>query len=379
MKLTTIYYTLKNALFEPGSTIPLCLFRIAYGLVLLEYCVLMTPELLTCFSDTNGILRLQTLQHIFGIPVINLLSLLPPGDGWLIAFFAVFVCACLCVTVGLFTRVSIVIVYLGLVSFLHRNIYVHHSGDHLLCLAAFYMMFAPLGAELSLDRLWFGRHKPGAKPGKYSLWALKAFQLQFAIIYFQTSWAKIASPIWWDGTAMYYVLRQVEFIRFPLPIIDSNLILLKALTWSAVLIELCAWIFIWFKETRYLVLASLLALHLGIDYAMNIPIFEHIMIASLVIFIPAADAEKLVLMLDKGRRKLSHLFPLSAYRHVPQSHSSIRPSVSQASISTFREAEQSAFPFTNEVMDMLANQHAHIIAQANQQDDNGNIHANQRG
>jgi hypothetical protein len=293
MKLTTLYAALKKALFEPDSPTPLCLFRIVYGLVLLEYCFLMAPELLTCFSDSNGILRVATLPHVYSVPVINLVAWLPPTDSWLIGFFAIFTCACLCVTLGLFSRVSIVIVYLGLVSFLHRNIYVHHSGDHLLVLAAFYMMFAPLGAELSLDRLLFGRDKRGTQPANCSLWAVKAYQLQFAIIYFQTSWAKLASPMWWDGTAMYYVLRDVEFMRFPLPMID-NLAVLQFLTWSAVSIEMCAWIFIWFKETRYVVLASLLALHLGIDYAMNIPIFEHIMIASLVIFIPAADAQKFV-------------------------------------------------------------------------------------
>ena len=148
MKLATLGKNFASGLFEPGSPMPLCLFRIAFGLVLLEYCVLLAPELVAYFSDTNGILRLKTLQHVFDIPVINLVAALPPGDSWLIAFFAVFTLACLCVTLGLFSRVSIILVYLGLVSFLHRNIYVHHGGEHLLTIAAFWMMFAPIDAAL---------------------------------------------------------------------------------------------------------------------------------------------------------------------------------------------------------------------------------------
>jgi hypothetical protein len=300
MSLLNLYSQLKTFLFAKGSPLPVCLFRIFYGLALLEYCLLMAPELLTCMSDTNGILRIQTLKHIFGIPVINLLTALPPGDNWIIAFFSIFVIACICLTLGLFSRVSIFLVYLGLVSLQHRNIYVHHSGDHLFLLAAFYLLFAPIDATLSLDRIrriWFPKKTdlpkliPDAAEPR-SLWAVKAYKVQFALIYWQTSWAKIAALTWWDGTAMYYVFRHAEFARFFVPIVPENMFLMKVFTWSAMLIEFCAWIFIWFKETRYYVLLSLIALHLGIDYAMNIPLFEQIMLVSLINFIPAEDLSK---------------------------------------------------------------------------------------
>jgi hypothetical protein len=294
MKLSDLYERASSSLFKPASPVPLCLFRIAFGLVLLEYCLLLGPNLVTFFSNSNGILRLKTLNQLFAIPVIDLIALLPPGDGWLMAFFAVFVVACLFVTLGLFSRASMVVVYLGLVSFLHRNIYVHHGGEHLMVLAAFWMMFAPIGAALSLDSL-LSHKKAGFDSQKTcNLWALKAYQFQFALIYWQASWSKLASPSWWDGTAMYYVFRHLEFARFPVPFVPENMLLLKLATWGSIFAEFIGWTLIWFKETRYAVLLVLLALHVGIEYAMNIPIFEHIMIASLVIFIPEEDAEKFV-------------------------------------------------------------------------------------
>ncbi len=294
MSIIELISKIKQFWLEPQSPLPLCLFRICFGFVLLEYCFLMAPELVTCFSDSNGILRVATLKNIFAVPVINLLATLPPGDGWLIAFFLVFILSCVCFTIGFCSRTASILVYLGLISFLHRNIYVHHSGDHLMVLAAFYMMFAPLGAALSVDRylkvhVW--KTLPDGPPEPVSLWAMQAYQLQFALIYWQTSWAKLAGSTWWDGTALYYVFRHTEFSRFTVPVVPQNLFLMKLFTWSALFIEFAGWTLIWFNETRYFVLLALLALHLGIDYAMNIPIFEHIMIASLVIFIPARDIE----------------------------------------------------------------------------------------
>jgi hypothetical protein len=303
MKLATLYEKASQSLFEPGSPTTAGIFRIAFGLVTLEYCLLLAPQVVTYFSDTNGILSLKTLNHIFGIPVIDLITLLPPGDGWLITFFVVFVLACLCLTVGLFSRVASIIVYVGLVTFLHRNIYVHHGGNHLMCLAAFWLIFMPIDSALSLDRLWFKKGQPFWEPQKCSLWGLKAYQFQFALIYWQAFLSKLAAASWWDGTAMYYVMRHQEFSRFPVPFIAQNLILLKLATWGSIFAESLGWTLIWFAETRYLVLAILLVFHLGIEYSMNIPIFEHIMIVSLICFIPGEDADKFIACMRKRSGK----------------------------------------------------------------------------
>ncbi len=45
---------------------------------------------------------------------------------------------------------------------------------------------------------------------------------------------------------------------------------------------------------RYYVLAAGLALHLGIDYAMNIPMFEYITMAGYLVFVDSKDTERAV-------------------------------------------------------------------------------------
>jgi hypothetical protein len=293
--------------FAPQSPIPVCLFRIALGLVLLEWCWLTAPELLTCYSD-NGILRIKTLQNVTAFPVLDLITILPPGDSWVIAFFGVFVIASLFLTFGLFTRLSTIIVYLCLVSFDHRNIMVNHAGVKLMCLAAFYLMFAPADAALSLDRIrriWSRRIAPPRTAQAIVLWSMRAFQCQWVLLYLHSFWSKLASPVWWDGTALYYVMRTPEFSRFPVPLLADNMLLCNIATWGTLLIEGAAWTFIYFKETRYLVLGSVFLLHLGIEYALNIPMFEHIMFVSLIVFIYPEDLTRLM---DRTKIKIADWF-----------------------------------------------------------------------
>ena len=53
---------------------------------------------------------------------------------------------------GQWTRLAAVVVFVGIVSLERRNPFVFNSGDGLLKVIAFYMMLAPSGASLSLDR-----------------------------------------------------------------------------------------------------------------------------------------------------------------------------------------------------------------------------------
>jgi hypothetical protein len=115
------------------------------------------------------------------------------------------------------------------------------------------------------------------------------YRFFIALIYFQAFWSKLEDKTWLDGSAIYYVLRQQEFLRFPVTWIANNLWLCQTLTWGTLIIECSMWSLIWFRDTRYFVLAGALLLHLGIEYTMNLPVFESLMIASLVVFIPSED------------------------------------------------------------------------------------------
>ena len=116
-------------------------------------------------------------------------------------------------------------------------------------------------------------------------------QIQTAVVYFATFYWKTLGRTWLNGTAVYYVLHLVEDRHFPLPAID-NLFVLTLLTWGTLAIEFSMGTLVWFRELRYPVLLAALCLHMGIEYALNIPLFEWISIAPYVTFIYPEDLSR---------------------------------------------------------------------------------------
>jgi tetratricopeptide (TPR) repeat protein len=275
--------------FQPTSPSPVCAFRIIYGLLVLATAALLAPDLLNWFGP-HGITSISAAKLWEGGPRFSLLFLLPNTNSSVIALFSLLIIAALCLTLGFRTRLSAAVLFVCLVSFDHRNPIILNSGDTLLRLFALLLAFSPAGYDFSIDR-WLAQRRakaplavPDAAP-----WVQRLMQLQLAAVYFQAFWSKIAGDTWSDGTALYYTSRLLDFQRLPIPFVFDNLWTIKLLTWSSLGIECALWTLIWWKPFRYYVLVAGVLLHLGIDWSMNLPIFEYLMIASYLLFIDPKD------------------------------------------------------------------------------------------
>ncbi len=293
---------------------PLALFRILFGLVLIGLAILIAPDLMTWYGS-QGVLSLATSKLVVFPWAINLLALFPDNDLYLSCFFTVFVIAACCLTLGLFSRTSAIIVFLGLASFHHRDSLNINSGDVLLKLNAFYLMFSHCGEALSLDRIrkiWFASVPEIGPARPRRPWAQRLLQLQFAAVYCHAFWCKTLGITWRKRFGNLYRLQGTEFVRFPADLIRDNLWFCRLLTWGTLVIEFSGWTLIWIKKTRYYVLLGLLSLHLGIEYTMNLPIFQWAMISCLVLFV---DADDLSLLMGKIQAKLAKSYgtPVPVY------------------------------------------------------------------
>lgn len=298
MSIRDLWTYWENFWFSSESALGISIFRILYGLIMLEYCLLLYPDLLNWFG-THGICSLQSSQEVMkvlGPAGLNIFNWMPSGNTSITVMFWLLATASLCLTLGLFTRASAICVYLGLAAFQQQNSLIINGGDILLKMTAFYLMFAPAGYYLSLDRLLENRKRLTGEQsvqGDPSGWPQRLYRFLIALIYFQSFWSKLEDKTWLDGSAIHYVLRQQEFLRFPVAWVADNLWICQSLTWGTLVVEGAMWSLVWFKETRYYVLVSALMLHLGIEYTMNLPIFESLMIASLVVFVPAEDLKSI--------------------------------------------------------------------------------------
>ncbi len=277
--------------FQPISSIPLGMFRLVFGLLVLSYGLLLLPERFVWFGN-RGVLPLTDSNAYNGIGAwVQHLDLLAfrGADHWLSAFFAVFLVAALCLTLGFWTRTSAVIVYLCINTLHSRNAVIHHSGDTVMLVMSAYLVFSSAGAACSLDRLWrIFKGRENDEPPRIVPWAQRLMQLQVAIVYLGASLSKVGGEKWVNGTAAYYPLHLPESARFPTP--GSELLwVINLVTWGTIAVELGLATLIWVPRLRLYVLLGGVLLHLGIEYSLNIPLFSFIMIASYMTFLTAAD------------------------------------------------------------------------------------------
>jgi len=221
---------------------------------------------------------------------LNLFAILPQDDRWLNALFWVAIGSAVLLTVGLFTRINAVLVFVCLASIQQRNLYINHGGDTFLRLAGFFLMFAPAGAALSLDhriRMWRGKDSSVIRP--CSPWAQRMIQIQLSLVYLVTFLVKIKGDPWLHGTALFYIYQLDELRRFPVPTWLLRPTVLRLETWLALGLEFCLGVLIWVRRLRYPILGMGVGLHLWLDYSLNIPLFQWDILSAYVLFIDPAD------------------------------------------------------------------------------------------
>lgn len=275
--------------FEKQSPLPIALFRIAYGVLVIATLLLLRPDWLTWYG-THAWISLPTMQTIEPGRRLDLFTIIPQSDGWINAFFWVFLTSAILLTVGLFTRINGLIVFLCLVSIQQRNLFITNSGDTFLRVTGFFLMFAPAGAALSVDRLmriWRGKEAAVIQP--LSPWAQRMIQIELSLLYFAAFCWKMKGPLWLHGAALYYVYHLAALKRFPIPAWLLQPTILKVGSWLALALEFSLGVLIWIKELRYILLGFGLLFHLSLEYSLNVPLFQWDVLSAYILFVDPAD------------------------------------------------------------------------------------------
>ncbi len=278
--------------FEETSPAPLCIFRLLFGILLLAVGVLLLPETTTWFGD-KGLLSWKTALAYTGAERFSLLHLFGISDTVLYGLLTVYMIASLGLCVGFKPRICSAVVFLILTTLHHRNPAVMNSGDTLMRIFAFLLIFAPSGAMYAIGRR--GGNDNGSGSPQLQPWAQRLMQLQIAAVYAQTVVGKLDGEMWRNGTALYYASRLEELYRLPVPIFFDHIFTIKLFTWGTLVAEAMLATLVWSRPPlRYYVLGLGVLLHLGIEWSMNIPVFEWLMISSFVLFVEPSDVEAAV-------------------------------------------------------------------------------------
>lgn len=303
MSLKDLQAAWNRFFFEPASPLPVATFRVAYGLLVLFNLVLVWPDAGVWFTE-QGVVPIRVEHKLEPMARLDLMALLPGTEAAARIYLAALAGLAAAVTVGWRTRLMSVLLYLGLTSLHHRNVFILHGGDTLLRVLGFFLIFTEAGALLSVDRwLRLRRGEESLAPPLCEPWAQRLLQLQLATVYVFTFLSKAGGEQWADGTAVYYVLQLEEFKRFPLPLIGDYLPLIKAATWATLAVELSLGTLVWVRELRYPVLLAGVALHLGLEWTMNVPMFQWVAMAAYLNFVAPGDLEACFARLEARVRR----------------------------------------------------------------------------
>jgi Vitamin K-dependent gamma-carboxylase len=284
--------------FEPMSTAPLAVFRIAFGLIVFFWTLSLLPELSPFFTK-SGILPAQ--PHYSGDlrAAWGLFGTFPSETAVYVVWAALLV-ASIALILGFFSQVAAAVTFVALVSFERRNPWVFNSGDVLMRVIAFYLIFAPTAASLSVRRLRSGDF--WVFPAR-SGWPVRLLQVQFSALYLFAVWAKVRGITWNNGTAVSIALRISDLGRFPVPaFITHSVLIANLLTFGTLVIELSLAILVWNRRLRPWVLLAGLSLHLGIEYSVRVGFFGLSILSMYLLWVPPERMEAVLLAL---RRRFS--------------------------------------------------------------------------
>lgn len=304
MKLKTIIKAVHDFFFQPEPVHSVVLLRIVFGIIVLFQWISIWQNL-ELFWGPDGLVSLDTAIKYNSVWRVNLFEFLPNDPRVPVLLASLLFLGSIGMIFGFYTKTSIAFTFFTLISFHNRNTFILNSGDIVVRNLLFLLLFTPCGDLWSLDR-WI-QVKRGLlrdQPVEKSPWALRLIQIQFCIIYIATVMFKMKGSMWADGTAVYTATRLDDFVRMPLEALNSFAVI-KFLTWSTLIVEFALGTLVWVKDLRYWVLLAGVALHLGIEMSMVIPLFEWIMIASMLCMVDSRDIDTLLGRL-KSFRLRSH-------------------------------------------------------------------------
>ncbi len=220
-------------------------------------------------------------------------------------------------TIGFCTRVTSVLSWLAVLFYIMRTQQIVFGMDTMMNILLFYLMIAPCGAALSVDRLiaryraakaiarngnqplpWAEAVLAGPQLSAIANFAVRLFQIHFCFIYAASGLAKLKGPAWWGTTAAWSTIANPEFCPVHFRAYEKMLIELasnRPLLWISFMgmvyftlfLEISLPFLVW-TRMRPVVVTGAIFLHTGIAWVMGLTCFGLLMMTLLLCYFPAS-------------------------------------------------------------------------------------------
>lgn len=284
--MSSLTNRLRDFLLTPQSSIWLTILRMGLGLQVLCYGLSLRKDWLELLERENqGVIRRDLTEAI-----LSARSPFIPRVGWIAdigaylglseatvlwAVWTVLMLAALLVVIGLFCRISSVVVWLLYLCTAKSAELFSYGVDNFTIIGLFYLAIGPLPDSAALDAQW-----RGIPPGNSTLQGLhrRVLQLHICVIYFFGGISKCAGRGWWNGISLWRALTRAPFDIVPPEILIRASFILTLAGILVCVMEATYAIFIWPRKTRFIWFAGVLGMHVGIGLMMGMYLFASVMI-----------------------------------------------------------------------------------------------------
>lgn len=266
--------------FTPQPAYTLGLVRMMFGVVAVAWTLALLRDLYRVFGEQGVAPQYTLLDYQWSVFEAW------PGDTALLIGWVLLLLSAIAMTVGWHSRFAAILVFVLIHSFHRRGTYIFNAGDALLTIVALVLALSCCGAALSLDQ----RRRTGSFWSAQTLapWPIRLMQVQLSLIYLVSVQAKLSGKSWTDGSAASYTWRtDGRWALLPAPEwLSANAMLVNAVTWGTLVIELAIAVLVWNRRWRPWVLAAGVVMHVTLMVNMNVTFFSLAMFVLYLAFVP---------------------------------------------------------------------------------------------
>jgi hypothetical protein len=207
-------------------------------------------------------------------------------------------------TIGLWTRVTSVLAWMGAMCYLQRAPTLLFGMDTMMNLLLVYLMVAPSGAALSVDD-WLRRRRDRenglpdrpSPPLVSATLATRLLQINFCLVYLGSGFSKLLGSAWWNGTAIWGTVANSYFAPVDQAWYIGGLQFLVHHRWLwelamasgcmfTLFVEIGLPFLVWHRNWRWIMVSGSILLHTGIGAFMGLVTFSLCMLCMVMCFIP---------------------------------------------------------------------------------------------
>ncbi len=331
--LSDIFKSIDGFFFKPSTPHILAMIRLLAGSAIFYIHLTYTPTLME-YVGPEGWIQHDIMDMLRTTTVFE-----PPGARWdgtdrpinpprgsssysiffnvtdpagIWAMHGIFLTANLLFAMGLFTRFTGVLTWIGALSYIQRAQTSLFGMDTIISILLFYLMLSPCGKVWSVDRfLEKCRARRADLPvepvaaSSEATFFQRAMQIHFAIIYLGAGTSKLMGAAWWQGVALWGCLANYSFAPMQYDMYMNGLELLVKNRWIweifmssmavfTLFLELGFPFAVWVPKARWPFMLGAIVFHTGIGLLMGLRLFSFLMCTLVLSFATPEDIRSIV-------------------------------------------------------------------------------------